>query len=113
MQVYCGKLLREQNDLAGVHREVFGYMKNRRQGRRHRSLSPKLIEQPCAVKIFQCSVDVANGAFKMREQFVTRNLAPFGELGVALPVIRFAAQPGCDPLPRIARDVQDEIANTV
>ena len=32
----------QQNNLTSVHLKVFGYMQNRRQGRRHRSLNPKL-----------------------------------------------------------------------
>lgn len=82
-QVGCGQHLREHDDLAGVHREVFGDVEDGFEDVDVAALNRALLQQRRRIEIAEDSFDVAESQAKCREKLGTIERVAARELGVA------------------------------
>src|SRR5258708_7398908 len=88
-------------------------MKDRREGGRVFALYLKIIKEPRRIKCGQHTVYFRDRRPKFPEQRFSRNALTLVKLGLALTLVGCASQPTNDPLPRVPRNVQKKIPDTV
>src|SRR6185295_3249230 len=104
---------RQQDDLSGVHREMFCHMKDRGEGGRVSALYLIFVQQSRRIESGQHLVYLRNRCPKLSEKFLTRNSLPLSKLSLALTLVGCSSQSANNPLPCVPGNVQQKIPDTV
>src|ERR1043166_396562 len=113
IQIDVSEHLCQENDLSGVHREVFGDVKDRGQRGGRSSLNGKLLKQPIRIKTFEHTGYVCNRRFESSQQLRARDPLAGVKLTLSLTIVSCSAQAADNPLSRVPRKVQHQIADAV
>lgn len=113
IQILLRQKFCEQNYLAGVHREMFHHVEDSCQGGYVAVLDLIRIEKFFVIEPGQDVINFRERVSQSGQKCFPGYQRALVEFGLAEPVIVRATQAAYNPLARVAREMQEQIANTV
>ena len=96
-----------------MHREVFRYVEDGFEDVDIVALDFSILEQGCGIDGLESRFDVSERRTEQGDQFVARDHVALFEFRIAIALVRGGTNTTYNLLPRIAAEVQDQVADAV